>query len=352
MVRPWSPNRRRRAGRNDGVAESRHVWRREVVRGALLFGTVVIVGLAGFRVARAVGSELVGLTRWLDALDPSTVAEEAWEPAFRWADVMRAGEQVYIRNTNGPITVVEAPGESLLVVADRAADPAGSGSVQIQAVRNAGGITFCALWGTDPGTCGPAGDYRLSEGARAGVPVRFMVAVPRGITVDASTVNGALTLERVPTPVTARTVNGEIEAVVRATPFDARTINGGIDVRLEPLPANPAGAISLAAVNGEIAADVAPGMGVNVEARTLAGRIDADLADLGTSSPRHVVGRIGSGGVPLRLRTVHGGIRVGVADTAPLDAESVTVPTGRQLSPLPALPRPPTPPEPTPSPRR
>lgn len=329
------------------MAETRggHVWRRELLRGAVIFLAVVLMGIAGIHVARAVAAEWAGLAHWLGPFAWDEAGDAEWVEAFRWAGTLADGDRVYLRNTNGPILVEAVEGESLYVVAQKRWRHSDPEIVRIDALRHAGGVTFCALWEARAASCGPDGDYQLSNPDKNDVAVRFSLYLPAGAGVDLSTVNGGVTVEGGSGPVTARTVNGAIAAVVRSAPFSARTVNGNVDAEVGRLAGEAAGEIVLQTVNGSVSAEVGGGVGAEVEASTVTGRVDNELpiTDV-THSTRRLKGRLGAGGPLLKLQTVNGAVHLGALYTdpgaiAPSAPRSARPPTA-QRPPIPTPPRP------------
>lgn len=317
-----------------------HGWRREILRGALLFSVVIVIGLGG---ARLFGWFGVGGGRegeWRSPFDMGGAGDRNWEKAFVWSGTLRPGSRVFIRNQNGPVTVEAAEGDSVLVVVERSWHHSDPEIVRVDAVPHAGGMTFCAMWEARDAACGPEGDYHVSDPKPNDVTVRFTVRLPRGVGVDVSTVNGAVDVEGVTAPVVANTVNGEIRAEVLHSPFTAHTVNGDIDIRLDRLPAPATGRIALESVNGSITADVAPGVNAVIDASTDNGEIESTLALVasGQTSSRKLAGQVGHGGPRLTLRTVNGSITLGERE-------------GELPESPPAPPAPPAPPSPPTRPR-
>lgn len=148
------------------------------------------------------------------------------------------------------------------------------------------------------------------------VNVDYTVRVPRRILLaQLATVNGAVRLSGVEGQGELRSVNGDIDVVRSAGAFSARTTNGGVHVELLRLTASGAPSlnpITLETVNGSVALALPHDAAATVDARSLNGDFHSDLpmSLLSAYSPRGVRGRLGAGGVPIRLRTVNGAIRV------------------------------------------
>ena len=306
-----------------------HGWRREILRGALLFSAVLVIGLVGMRL---LGAFRVG---WQSPFDLGGSGDRNWEEAFVWSGTLRPGMRVFIRNLNGPVTVDAAAGDSVFVVAERSWHRSDPEVVRVDVVPHPGGMTFCAMWEARESSCGPAGDYHVNGPKTNDVKVRFTVHLPRGVGVDVSTVNGAVDVEGVTAPVVANTVNGKIQAEIVRGPFTAHTVNGGIDVGLDALPAAATGTIALETVNGSITADIARGVNALIEASTVNGRIESALAIVATgqTSSRKLAGQVGHGGPRLTLRTVNGSVNLSARE-------------GEGPAPVPSPPTPPRPPSP------
>lgn len=288
-------------------------WRKEIVRGVLLFAVVVGVGLAVTRMSGVIPFHIDGRGFDFGDLD---LANRSWTESFRYAGAIAPDHLVWIRNTNGPITVEPADGDSLVVTAEKSWRQSSPESVRIVAVPQAGAVTVCALWDADQATCGENGSYSVKGARRNDVAVRFTVHLPRGVRVDASTINGPLVVSDASAPVTLETVNGKIDVTTAQGPVRATTVNGGIHVIIQAL--GPSGDVALKTVNGSISAALPANLNADLEAETMTGRVNTDfpLQVVGRISQRHVQAKIGSGGRRLTLRTVNGSINIQEAHPA------------------------------------
>lgn len=284
-------------------------WRKEIVRGVLMFAVVVVVGFAGIYFFRAFADD------WSDAGWGGDFAwgdDQAWHETFRYADRLKPGDKIWIRNFSGGVTVAAAPDESLLVIAEEARRGSSGASAGVVAVPHEGGITICAVWDGDPSRCSARGQYTVPAPRQGGAPVRFMVHVPRGLAVDASTVNGRITIGGVDAAAEVNTVNGRVDARVISAPFSARSVNGTISAHLSLPEGTRTGDVSLETVNGSITAALAPGTDGELEATTVHGRVDTrfPMVMSGAITSRRVVGRLGSGGRRFHLTAVNGSINL------------------------------------------
>ena len=300
-------------------------WRREIRRGAVTFAVVVVAGFTGFHFFRSFASGWSDLD--MSSADFARHRERGWHEAFRFSEALAPGERVWIRNRTGAVIIAAAEGESLLVVAEKSWRRSSPEMVEVVRVPHEGGVTFCALWEAKFSACRARGMYEIRDARRNDVMVRFTVHVPRGVEVDASTVNGVLEIGGVRGATVASTVNGKIRAEVSRAPFRASTVNGSIEAEVTLPPAAKTGEVVFETVNGSITAALPLRSNAELEASTVHGRIESDfpVSVSGKLTSRRLSGRLGAGGPTLRLSTVNGSVRVtelepAGADQAPPEA--------------------------------
>lgn len=240
----------------------------------------------------------------------ATTAQAATD--FRWSGRIAAGEALEIKGVNGSIEVAPADGDDVLVTAEATARRSDPGSVRIERVEHAGGITFCAVYPTPEGRqenrCGPGSSGRMNT-ERNDVRVDFRVEVPEGVSFVGRTVNGDVEASGLRSDVTAVTVNGDVE--VTTTGFaQAKTVNGSIDASMGS--ADLREGVSFSTVNGSITLDLPDDIDADLDARWLNGGLESDIPFLleGRMSRRSARGVLGDGGPRLELETVNGSIRI------------------------------------------
>ncbi|MGH7644831.1 MAG: DUF4097 family beta strand repeat-containing protein [Gemmatimonadales bacterium] len=283
-------------------------WRKEIIRGGVLFAVVVSLGL----VLRNVGRSLESLSAFVPFdgdFDPDR-GDREWVETFRWANLVPAGRQVWVRNTNGQIRVEPSEGPELVVIAEKSWRRSAPELVSVVAVPHKGGVTFCALWEARESRCDAGGEYQVSGPKRNDVAVRFTVHLPRGVLIDVSTVNGQVTVADAAAPVVARTVNGAIHAATSQGPIKATTVNGSIEATIRSL--GRGGDVELQTVNGSITAVLPPDLNARLEASTVNGRVETayPVVVQGRVNPRQLHAQIGTGGPRLALSTVNGSVRL------------------------------------------
>jgi len=297
-------------------------WRREIVRGGVLFGLVVGAGLFIRSIKVNVPSSLGALGafgdfNWGDGEGGDLFGRgrhvgDPWE----YHALIKPSQHVWIRNTNGPIDVVGGKSDSLEVHVEKSWRNSDPGSVQIIPVPTQLGITICAVWEARETRCNEGGDYRMNGVRKNDVAVRFTVVLPKGVPIDASTVNGGLQIDEVSAPVDANTINGRIAVNTASGPVHATTVNGSIEANMQALSN---GDVRLTTVNGSVMAGLPKRINAEIDAQTVNGRVDSDLPVkiIGKMSTRHLHGTIGTGGPTLKLVTVNGSITIHEAGPMP-----------------------------------
>jgi len=270
-----------------------------------------------------------------DLFGPGREIGDQWE----WRGPVKSSQQVWIRNTNGPVEVVQGSGAMLEVITEKSWRHSEPNSVEMVAVPSEGGVTICALWAARERRCGAGGDYKMSGIRKNDVAVRFTVRLPRGVKVDVATVNGEVAIEGAAAPVAATTVNGKILVHTTVGPVKAKTVNGSIEAAMDALTG---GDIELETVNGAVTAVLPSRLNAVVDAATVNGRVETDfpLQVTGKISPRHVRGTIGSGGMTLKLNTVNGSVTIRRADGRPAVVAPVAPPPPTEPRRPRAAPRP------------
>lgn len=238
------------------------------------------------------------------------------DASFSWSGAVQAERWVYVRNLNGPVRVEAGTGNKVEVSAEkrwRRGNPADV-KITVRQVGSGGGdVLVCALW-NDRSTCDEDGYHSHNDGWRGDndrndVQVEFVVRLPAGVKIDASTVNGGVTVDGVTSTVVARTVNGGIDARSTGGAVSARTTNGDVTVSSAKLDGDHT---EFTTVNGTITVSLPASVNADVEMRTVNGRLSSDfpLTVEGTFSPRRLHATLGKGGATLRLSTVNGSIRL------------------------------------------
>jgi hypothetical protein len=272
---------------------------------------------AGGRMARHVAVR-VALLGALCAACGDRLAAQRDEQRWEWSGAVEAGRWVYVRNLNGPVRVEGTAGNTVEVVAYKRARRRGRPEdvrITVEQRSARGDVVICAIWHSNT-RCDEDGYSTRSSRSwwdrdddRGDVSVEFIVRLPHGVRVTATSVNGAIEINGAESEVVARTVNGDIRARTTGGPVSARTTNGSLDISAGTLGGGP---LEYATTNGAIAVTVPPDLNADVELRTVNGGITTDfpLTIEGRFNNRRVRGTIGKGGPLLRLSTTNGSIRL------------------------------------------
>jgi hypothetical protein len=186
--------------------------------------------------------------------------------------------------------------------------------ITVRQVGSSGGdVIVCALW-NDRSSCDEDGYHSHSDNwwgnnNHNDTEVEFVVRLPAGVKVDASTVNGGVEIDGATSTVVAHTVNGSVEARSSGGSVSAHTTNGDIMVRSAALDGEHT---EYTTTNGTITVELPGSVNADIDMRTVNGHLTSDfpLTIEGTFSPRRLHATLGKGGSTLRLSTVNGSIRL------------------------------------------
>jgi DUF4097 and DUF4098 domain-containing protein YvlB len=211
---------------------------------------------------------------------------------------LQPGGSFELQNVNGPVDVQGWDRDTIEVRAVKTAKHKESDlelvSIDVNAKPNAISI---------------ATRYPQNEGVE--VAVEYTVHVPHSAHVEhLGTVNGTLRIAGVEAVDDLRTVNGNIEVYDGGGSVHAHTTNG--NVHLELLHLQDKNGATAETTNGSVLVALPADAHADLEARCLNGNFSSELplAIESTQRPREMHGTLGKGGVPIRLHTVNGAIRV------------------------------------------
>jgi len=142
--------------------------------------------------------------------------------------------------------------------------------------------------------------------------VHYTLHVPQNARLDKlDLVNGSLTVEKVSGEVNARLVNGKANINDLVGPVEISSVNGGIEANYVSL--NNVREIRLKSVNGGIQLGLPASPNADIKASTVNGgiRTDFPLQVKGEFVGHHLNGTLGSGGTRIELSNVNGSIHIG-----------------------------------------
>ena len=271
------------------------------------------------RVPRVLSGALLGATLILLAGCHRDVRHDP--DAFAWSHSLPPGTTVHLRTTNGDVTVHGTADPNAHVRGVKRWRRGRARDVRlVVARRRDGDVYVCAIWVRRGGRCGherygPRPPRILAMfsllGRRTDMQASFEVALPPGVGVDASTVNGRVVVTEAAGNVRAETVNGDIRATTTgASALALTTVNGSIRARAASLA--DGAPVELRTVNGSVTAELPTALDAEVRLSTVNGHIATDypIQFSGKADRRDIRGTIGQGGRTVELKTVNGAVEL------------------------------------------
>jgi len=152
---------------------------------------------------------------------------------------------------------------------------------------------------------------RMGDGQGWSVDVEL--EAPRDLPLTLTTANGGISIERVSGRTRFETANGGVSLSDVSGDVRGSTVNGGVTVRLDGQRWNGAG-LDVETTNGGIRMTLPDGYNANLSAETTNGGLDIDfpVTVQGRLSAvnRRITTTLGSGGPPIHVRTVNGGVSI------------------------------------------
>jgi DUF4097 and DUF4098 domain-containing protein YvlB len=262
---------------------------------------------------------------------------------FTWSGKIAAGGTLGIKHFNGPLDVREGTGDRAEVRAERGNSRSSRGEdITFKVENNSNGVTICSVW-RDRNICDNERRGWSGGGDNGPPSTKLIVLLPKGVRLEASTGNGAISVDKASNDIELRTGNGDVRLTmtagnvdvtsgngeleidgatgpVRAStgngrvyvstssgPVNVHTGNGAIDVRMKAITGS--GDMSFTTGNGSVTVALPEDFNGEIDANTGHGdfRSDFEIRVLGRLNPRRVRGSIGTGsGRLIRLSTGNG----------------------------------------------
>jgi len=271
--------------------------------------------------------------RWVNraAAPRGTSTREETRQSFR----LDAGARVEVGHINGSVEVRTGATDTAEVHVVRTAESAEA--LELNRVNVEGSPSSLVVRGERGGGFW----HWVSGGGRARQEVTLVL--PRRVELEASHVNGALTVGEVEGSVEVSHVNGRVEVAQSAGRSEVSHVNGGVRVGVSRLGED---GIDVSHVNGSIEVRFRQTANADVEVERQNGGLSVNVPNL-TSRERlsrsHSRLRFGAGGAPVQVSHVNGSVRF-ESDSAPAAAAARTLPASMTADELP----PPPPPAPAP----
>ena len=142
--------------------------------------------------------------------------------------------------------------------------------------------------------------------------VSYRINVPRQTNLDLTSYNGGISVAGVNGTVRFETHNGGVNLRDLSGSVRGETHNGGLNVSLGGSRWDGEG-LDVETTNGGVTIAIPDGYNAQLETRTVNGgvRFDYPMTVVGELTARHgITATLGSGGAPVRVRTMNGGLRV------------------------------------------
>ena len=135
------------------------------------------------------------------------------------------------------------------------------------------------------------------------------VRLPRNGNLKVSGINGTVTVGQLTGEVGVSGVNGRVKVEQAGTVAELSGINGGVSVVMMKL--GEAG-LRVSGINGGVEIGIRSEVNADVDVRGINGGIDTDLplSVLGEMKRGQLVGKLGSGGAPIKISGINGGVKL------------------------------------------
>jgi hypothetical protein len=232
---------------------------------------------------------------------------------FKWSDQLAAGRWARVHNINGKVTVGQATGDRVEVTAVKRWRRGNPDDVKIEARKDGEDVIICALYGRQT-SCDDQNNRRHSRwddnyNDDNDVSVDFTVLVPKGVKVNAATVNGGVLVTGLTADAEVASVNGEVRVETGAGPLTATTVNGSVHARITGESATTP--MEFTTVNGSVFVELPANFGADVRMTTVNGALNSDypMTVQGRIDPHNLSAHVGAPGGPrITLTTVNGSI--------------------------------------------
>ncbi len=250
------------------------------------------------------------------SVSPAAAQGRQTDDTFRWSGAVGQGAWVNVRNMNGSIRVESGSGSEVQVHATKQWRNGDPDDVQVRVTRygpNDRNILICGLWG-DNTTC-TEDSYRSRNDTRGDrrsndTNVQIVITLPRGVHVQAATINGSVDITGATGEVNANSVNGNVRAESTGGPVMVRAVNGNLTARMGRISTTED--LTYSTVNGNVLVEFSDDLNAEIEMSTVNGGFETNfpLTVRGRINPKHIRATVGSGGSVLKLSTVNGNVEL------------------------------------------
>lgn len=253
-----------------------------------------------------------GLSRHLGNPDSAPVATSfLTQDDYRFTKALRPGQELAISNIDGNVTVTQGTGATAVITVTKRVIR-GDGDLVTAIMEQTGeGIRVCTLYLNEPGENRTSCRGRNSNERRhrpLEVEMTYTVAIPRGVRLATTTVDGDLRIEGLDTPAKIMTVDGDI-TYRGVMPEELSSVDGDVTLDITGPVTHDT---QISTVDGTITLRLDRDVAIDVAATSVDGEIESDFPMTLRSKwgPRNMHGTINGGGASVRISTVDGGIQI------------------------------------------
>ena len=244
---------------------------------------------------------------------PLAAQDDSTNPkAFNWSGKIPTDSWIRVKNLTGDIEVVPSEGSTVEVTAETRWYRGDPKDIRFEVLKDGENVTICALWdgSSDESYCDEDSYHHEGGRRRNDVRVYFKVKLPKGVRVNAETVNGSVDITGARARVSAGSVNGDVTVASSSAAVSASSVNGSVRVDMAKLEGTDA--MSFSSVNGSVHLTLPASFDADLQMSTVNGRVRSDFPITleGRIDPRRMRGTIGKGGRSVKLTTVNGNIEL------------------------------------------
>jgi hypothetical protein len=242
-----------------------------------------------------------------------------------WQGTVPAGGTLYLRNVNGTVVTEAGAGDEVKLEAVATWKKGNPDDISVEIKEGKKGVAVCVMYKrATKQICDDRGRFQFNmsgaEDEAGDVEVELRVELPSGTRLEASSVNGRVTIagdpaalraetvnggvsvEQAPAGAIVKTVNGSLTVARAAGAIEAETVNGGITIDV----AGSTGTISCETLNGTIRLTLPAKAGADITAATDMGHITID----GEHFDESIIKKLGQGGLHIGATTQNGSIEI------------------------------------------
>lgn len=230
---------------------------------------------------------------------------------FSWKGPVKADTWLRLRNVSGDFEIRQGTGDSAEIqfVIERSNSFAPTAEVKV--LQQGDGVLACVLYGE--GTNCSAADYKGGNTEnykspsflRGSTNVHGTVTLPRGVKLDAESVNGDISISSVASEMVIATTNGDIEVRGATQAVKVTTTNGDIDLGMDAVGSG----LQVETTNGTVKVELPATLNAVLNMRTTNGELDLGFpGNITTKTAKQILATLGSGGSPIDISTTNGDV--------------------------------------------